>query len=150
MYFWKSQSLAVPKTSFVIRLGGFWRQNGWKGGVNLSHWADRQANGLFAHPRSNVINWLVIWIKAYRLVVFIRTKKSTKQAKENLKISKFAKSDFFVIFILTWFVLYSTFVETFARLYLKLTKLRVFYRSVAVVFIKKFQLLIGLIGVKIS
>ena len=22
--------------------------------VNLSHWADRQANGLFAHPRSNV------------------------------------------------------------------------------------------------
>ena len=26
-----------------------------KGAVNLSHWADRQANGLFAHPRSNVI-----------------------------------------------------------------------------------------------
>ena len=27
-----------------------------KGAVNLSHWADRQANGLFAHPRSNVIS----------------------------------------------------------------------------------------------
>ena len=25
-----------------------------KGTVNLSHWADRQANRLFAHPRSNV------------------------------------------------------------------------------------------------
>ena len=32
-----------------------------KGTVNLSHWADVQANGLFAHPRSNVINWLVLW-----------------------------------------------------------------------------------------
>ena len=32
----------------------------WKGAVNLSHWADRQANGLFAHPRSNVISWLAL------------------------------------------------------------------------------------------
>ena len=30
-------------------------RNFHKGAVNLSHWADRQANGLFAHPRSNVI-----------------------------------------------------------------------------------------------
>ena len=27
-----------------------------EGAVNLSHWANRQANGLFAHPRSNVID----------------------------------------------------------------------------------------------
>ena len=31
-----------------------------KAAVNLSHWDDGQANGLFAHPRSNVIDWLVL------------------------------------------------------------------------------------------
>ena len=30
--------------------------------VNLSLWADRQANGLLAHPRSNVISWLALFI----------------------------------------------------------------------------------------
>ena len=31
-----------------------------KGAVNLSHWADWQANGLFAHNGSNVISWLAL------------------------------------------------------------------------------------------
>ena len=31
-----------------------------KGAVNLSHWADRQANGLLAHTRSNIIDWLAL------------------------------------------------------------------------------------------
>ena len=34
-----------------------------KGAINLSHWADRQAKGLFAHPRSNVISWLALFCR---------------------------------------------------------------------------------------
>ena len=42
---------------YIFFWKGFRTQNKTdKGAVNLSHLANRQANGLFAHPRSNVRN----------------------------------------------------------------------------------------------
>ena len=51
----------MPDYGTIVWFAGTCLENFSKGAVNLSQWADRQANGLFAHPRSNVISWLALF-----------------------------------------------------------------------------------------